>query len=142
MAEQQCVLYASQYGYPPTKPSHLITFAKKNGVKVTWTQAKKVINGYKITNKTASNGKLGVDRKSQRCSKRKSALLLKPDQKMNAAKRYSRPPVFELKKVLSPTKEKEQIFSPPPNEVHASNIHTLLVNYLSQLAIYRRMAVL
>eukprot|EP01083_Nonionella_stella_P262930 893647_1 len=43
MAEEQYAAYNYQFGYTPKQPSHLIAFAKKNGVKVTWGQAKQLI---------------------------------------------------------------------------------------------------
>jgi len=35
--------YTREYGYPPRQPNHLIAFGKKNGVKIAWGVAKKLI---------------------------------------------------------------------------------------------------
>eukprot|EP01083_Nonionella_stella_P287479 978548_1 len=43
MATEQYAAYNREYGYPPKEPEHLIAFAKKNGVKVNWREARNVI---------------------------------------------------------------------------------------------------
>ena len=51
MAEEQYAVYTQQYGYPPSQPYHLISFAKKNGASVTYTAARKLIAAAKANAK-------------------------------------------------------------------------------------------
>eukprot|EP01083_Nonionella_stella_P037737 102862_1 len=84
MADEQYAAYCYEFGYPPKQPQHLIAFAKKNGAKVNWKQAKNLI---KLAPDTSNY--VPPDDDKPRAKKNQ----LKPqeikDAKLNTAKRYS-----------------------------------------------------
>ena len=47
MAEDQYARYTAKFGYPPSRPDNLISFAKKHGVKITYMEANKLITKQK-----------------------------------------------------------------------------------------------
>ena len=85
LPREEYAAYVYQFGYPPKQPGHLIAFAKKRGVNVTWTECKNLMK----ENPDVSDYVPPADKDGQT----KKAVIKteeeKKSEKMETAKRYS-----------------------------------------------------